>query len=117
MPYNFKIGDKAIIVDGIDIKHRQRIGEIVTIDSDLMRCYTVDTNTPIDIYLIEGSARLSYLFWNAYEYGYRPCDLKPYYDGLEKGSWDDCEFKPKELICQNKSVTKRENIEELDAVE
>ena len=96
----FSPGDKVVIIDGARERERERIGEVVTITSPLRPLvYQSETHGGISFFYetditIKGRQGLAL----SYTYVYRDCDLKPFYDGNEKTSWEDCVFKPKELV-------------------
>jgi len=93
MPY-FDIGDKAIVIDGIDNKCRALLYEIVTITSPLLPGTHEHFPGSWEFYLVNDEKIAYDAAGNGHSHiAFRPQDLRPYYDGIEKGSWDDCEFK------------------------
>ena len=89
---NWKIGDRAIVLRS---HYPDRLGLIVTIMSELIigPHKAHGENTPY--HFVDAPSRVE-----GFEYAaIRPQDLGPlHYDGNETTSWDECPFKPKELV-------------------
>ena len=82
---NWKVGDIAIVQNAIICSHFNGMEcEIIAIAPD-KRLW----NESYEAGILVGGQEKSCMFYN----------LKPLPDGNEKGSWEDCVFKPKELIC------------------
>lgn len=97
-------GDRVIIVDGIDAKNRSHIGRVCAVEAffpydPLRPPHNHGIILPFDFYIVDFSTLTEKpCGCISADFAYRERDLKPYYDGMEKGSWDESVWAPKEVV-------------------
>ena len=90
MTMNWKPGDRAIVNYPSGFVH----GMVVTVTSDLMLI-----SCPINGTYMGHEIDVPQPGHPGQSLAFEPHELRPIDDGNELGSWSDCVFKPKELIC------------------